>query len=115
MGVFRGLVIGALIAGGLVMLAPGANAAVAAAPKTCKSLKSLNKKLNKVVESCDYNSGTINNLSKSFRNAVKTAPKRLRSAMSTIAAVASDAADAGSPAAAAAALKKDGQKLAAAA
>ena len=111
MRMFRVLVGGVLIAGGLVMLAPGTNGAVLAAPKTCKSLKSLDKKLNNVVRSGHYDSGTINNLSKSFRNAAKTGPKRLRSAMKVIAAVASDAAGAGSTAGAAAALKKDAPKL----
>jgi len=111
MRMFRVLVGGVLIAGGLVMWAPGANGAVLAAPKTCKSLKSLDKKLNNVVRSGHYDSGTINNLSKSFRNAAKTGPKRLRSAMKVIAAVASDAAGAGSTAGAAAALKKDAPKL----
>jgi hypothetical protein len=112
---FRALVIGGLIVGGFVMLAPGASGSVPAVSKTCKALKSLDKKLNKVVTSSDYDSGTINNLSKSFRTAARTAPKSLRSAMNAIAAVASDAAGAGSPTAAAAALKKDGQKLSAAA
>jgi hypothetical protein len=115
MSVFRVLVVSALIVGGLVMLAPGASGSVPAVSKTCKSLKALDKKLNKVVTSSDYDSGTINNLSKSFRTAAKTAPKSLRSAMNAIADVASDAAGAGSTAAAAAALRKDGQKLSAAA
>lgn len=115
MRVFRVFAIGVLIAGGLVMLAPGASGSVPALSKTCKSLKALDKKLNKVVQSSNYDSGTINDLSKSFQKGAKTAPKSVRSAMNAIAAVASDAASAGSTAAAAAALKKDGQKLATAA
>ena len=115
MRTFRVFVLGVLVASGLAMLAPGASASVPALSKTCKSLKSLDKVLNKVVTSSNYDSGTINNLSKSFRKAAKTAPQSLRSAMNAIAAVASDAAGAGSPTAAAAALKKDGQKLSAAA
>ena len=74
----RVFVVGALIAGGIVMLAPGASASVPASSKTCKSLESLDKVLNKVVTSSNYDSGTINNLSKSFRKAAKTAPKACR-------------------------------------
>jgi hypothetical protein len=112
---FRVLVVGALVAGGLAMLGAGASASVPAVSKTCKSLKSLDKTLNKVVTSNNYDSGTISDLSKSFRKAAKTAPKSLRSAMNAIADVAADAAAAGSDTAATAALKKDAQKLSAAA
>ena len=118
MRVFRVLVVGALMAGGLVLLAPGASGSAPAVSKACKSLKSLDKKLNKVIaggESGNYDSGAINDVSKSFKNAAKTGPKSLRSAMRTIASVASAAAAAGNPTAAAAALKKGGQTLAAAA
>ena len=45
MRTLRVLVVGALIAGGLVVLAPGATASVSAASKTCKSLTALNQKL----------------------------------------------------------------------
>jgi conjugal transfer/entry exclusion protein len=114
MRMFRVLVIGVLVAGGLAMVTPGASASVPALSKTCKALQSLDKSLNKVVTSSNYDSGTISNLAKSFRTAAKTAPKRLRSAMNEIAAVASDAASGGSTAAAAAALKKDAAKLSAA-
>ena len=112
---FRLLVVGVLVAGGLALLGPGASASVPASSKNCKSLKSLDKTLNKVVTSSNYDSGTINDLSKSFRTAAKTAPKSLRSAMNAIADVASDAAAAGSDTAATAVLKKDGKKLSAAA
>jgi hypothetical protein len=107
----RVFAVGVLLAGGLAVLAPGASAAVS---KTCQSLNTLNKKLDDAIASGDagtVDSGAINNLSKSFRKAAKTAPKPLKSAMNTIADVAADVADTGSPAAAAAALKKAGQKF----
>jgi hypothetical protein len=107
----RVLAVGVLLAGGLAVLAPGANAAVS---KTCQSLNTLSQKLDDAIASGDagkVDSGEINNLSKSFRKAAKTAPKPLKSAMNTIADVAADVADTGSPAAAAAALKKAGQKF----
>ena len=69
MRMFRVLVVGVLVAGGLAMLRPGASASVPALSKTCKSLKSLDKNLNKVVTSSKYDSGAANNLSKSFRQA----------------------------------------------
>ena len=111
MRLFRVFVGGMLISAGLVMLAQGASGAVPAVSKACKSLTSLDKQLNKVVNSATYDSGTISNLAKSFKSGAKSAPKSIKSAMNTIASVASDAAGAGSTAAAAAALKKDGQKL----
>ena len=45
MRTLRVLVVGALIAGGLVVLAPGATASVSAASKTCKSLTALYQKI----------------------------------------------------------------------
>jgi hypothetical protein len=117
MRVFRVLAVGVLTAGGLVMLAPAASGSVPSVSKTCKSLQSLDKQLTQVIQSsgANYDSGTINNLSKSFRKAAKTAPKSLRSAMNSFASVASDAAAAGNAGAAAAAIKKDGAKFSAAA
>jgi hypothetical protein len=111
----RVLMVGVLVTAGLAILGPGATASVPALSKTCTSLRSLDKTLNKVVTSTNYDSRTINNLSKSFRKAAKTAPKSLRSAMNAIADVAADAAAAGSDTAATAALKKDAKKLSAAA
>ena len=111
---FRVLAVGVVVAGGLSVLAPGASASVLAVSKTCQSLNTLNKKLDDAIASGDagnVDSGAINNLSKSFRKAAKTAPKTLKSAMNTIADVAEDVAGAGSPAAAAAALKKAGQRF----
>src|SRR5436190_4336292 len=111
---FRVLVVGVLVAGGPAVLAPGASASVPAVSKTCQSLSTLNKSLDKAVAngySGEVDSGAVNNLSKSFRKAAKTAPKALKSAMNTIAEVAADVADTGSPAAAAAALKKAGTKF----
>ena len=101
MRMFRVLVVGVLVASGLAMLTPGASASVPALSKTCKALQSLDNSLNKVLDSRNYDSGSISNLAKSFRTGAKTAPKRLRSAMNEIAAVASDAASGGSTAAAA--------------
>ena len=72
MRVFRVLVVGTLMAGGLVLLAPGASGSVPTVSKACKSLKSLDKKLNKVIaggESGNYDSGAINDVSKSFKYA----------------------------------------------
>ncbi len=101
-----------------VAVAPGASAAVPAASKTCRSLNTLNKNLDKALASGTsghVDAGAINNLSNSFRKAAKTAPKGLKSAMNTIADVAANVGRTGSPAAAAAALKKAGQKLSVAA
>jgi hypothetical protein len=112
---FRVFVVGVLVAGGLAVLAPGAGASLPTVSKTCRSLNTLSKNLDKAVANGNLgqvDSGAINSLSKSFRKAAKTAPKSLKSAMNTIADVAADVADAGSPATAAAALKKAGQKFA---
>ena len=109
------VLIGVLVAGGLAVLAPGASASGPAVSKVCKSLDTLDTSLDKVIASGNsgkVDSGAINSLSKSFRKAAKTGPKSLKSAMNTIADVAADVADAGSPVAAAAALKKAGQKFA---
>jgi hypothetical protein len=114
MRTLRVLVVGALIAGGLAVLAPGATASVPAASKACKSLNTLDQKLQKALASAEtgkVDSGTISNLSTSFRNGAKTAPKSLRSAMTTIAAVAANVAHTSSTAEAAAALKNGGSKL----
>ena len=108
-------VAGALIAGmGGMFAASGASASVPAVSKTCQSLNTLNENLDAAIASGDagkVDSGAINSLSKSFRKAAKTAPKPLKSAMNTIADVAAHVAGAGSPAAAAAALKKAGAKF----
>jgi hypothetical protein len=106
--------VGVLVAGGLAVLASGASASVPAVPKTCQSLNTLNEKLDAAIASGDagkFDSDAINKMSKSFRKAAKTAPKTLKAAMNTIADVAANVAGAGSPAAAAAALKKAGQKF----
>jgi hypothetical protein len=111
---FRVSVVGVLVAGGLAVLVPAASASVPSVSKACQSLNKLNKSLNKAVASGnvgEVDSGAINNLSESFRKAAKTAPKALKSVMNTIADVAADVADTGSPAAAAAALKKAGAKF----
>jgi hypothetical protein len=87
---------------------------VASVSKACQSLNTLNKSLDKALANGDVgdvDSGAINNLSKSFRKAAKTAPKALKSAMNTIADVAADVADTGGPVVAAAALRKAGAKL----
>ena len=110
----RVLVVGVLVTGGLAVLAPGTSASVPAASKACQSLNTLNKSLDKAIASGNvgkFDSGAVNNLSKSFRKAAKTAPKSLKSAMNTIADVAADVSHTGSTAAAAAALKKAGQKI----
>jgi hypothetical protein len=112
MRVFRMFVVGMLIAGGMVMVAEAPGGSVPAASKSCKSLQALDKQLSKVVRSNNYQSSTISSLAKSFRDAAKSAPKSIKSAMNTIATVASDAAAAGSVSGAAAALRKDGTKLA---
>jgi len=115
MRVFRMFVVGMLIAGGMVMVAEAPGGSVPAVSKSCKSLQALDKQLSKVVRSNNYKSSTISSLAKSFRDAGKSAPKSIKSAMNTIATVASDAAAAGSVSGAAAALRKDGTKLATAA
>jgi hypothetical protein len=114
MRTFRVSVVGVLVAGGLAVLAPGASASVPAVSKTCQSLNTLNKNLEQALASGNagkFDSGTINNLSKSFRKGAKTGPKSLKSAMNTIADVAANVAGSGSTGAAAAALKKGGQKF----
>jgi hypothetical protein len=114
MRTFRVFAVGALVAGGLAVLAPGAGASLPAVSKACRSLNTLNTSLDEAVASGNsgkFDSGAINNLSKSFRKAAKTAPKSLKSAMNTIADVAANVAGAGNTAAAAAALKKGGQKF----
>ena len=77
----------------------------------CKSLQALDKQLSKVVRSDNYKSSTISSLAKSFHTG-KVAPKSIKSAMNPITTVTSDAAAAGSVSGAAAALRKDGTKLA---
>ena len=117
MRTLRMLVVGALIAGGLAVLATGATASVPAASKTCKSLNTLNEKLQKALSSTrtgKVDTGTISNLSSSFRNGAKTAPAVLKPAMKTIAAVAANVSHTSSTAEAAAALKNGGAKLASA-
>ena len=114
MRTFRVLVVGMVVVGWVAVLAPGASAAVPAVSKTCRSLNTLNKNLEAAIASGNagkFDSGAINNLSKSFRKAAKTGPKTLKSAMNTIADVASNVAGSGSTAAAAAALTKGGQKF----
>jgi hypothetical protein len=113
----RVLLIGVLVAGAVTVMALGASASVPAASKACRSLNTLNQNLDKAIASGNsgkVDSGTINNLSKSFRRAAKTGPKALKSAMNTIADVAADVAETSSPAAAAAALRRAGQKFSAA-
>jgi hypothetical protein len=110
MHISRTLVVGLLIAAGLTMLPAGASASVPAA-SSCASLKTLNKKLEKVLSSKTYDSGAISDLAHSFKNGAKSAPKSLKSPMNTIASVASDAADAGSTNSAVSVLKKDTAKL----
>ena len=117
MRTLRVLVVGALIAGGLVVLAPGATASVSAASKTCKSLTALNQKLEQAFASGDtgkVDTGTVSDVSSSFRSAAKSAPKSLKSAMNTISVVAANVAHTSSTAEAAAALKSGGAKLASA-
>ena len=117
MRTLRVLVVGAMIAGGLVVLAPGATASVSAASKTCKSLTSLNQKLEQAFASGDagkVDTGTVSDVSSSFRSAEKSAPKSLRSSMNTISVVAANVAHTSSTAEAAAALKSGGAKLASA-
>jgi hypothetical protein len=114
MRTFRVFVFGMLLVSGLAALAPGASASVPAVSKTCRSLNPLNQNLEQAIASGNsgkFDSGAIDNLSKSFRKAAKTAPKILKSAMNTIADVAANVARAGSTAAAAAALTKGGQKF----
>ena len=117
MRTLRVLVVGALTAGGLVVLAPGATASVSAASKTCKSLTALNQKLEQAFASGDagkVDTGTVSDVSSSFRSAEKSAPKSLKSAMNTISVVAAKVAHTSSTAEAAAALKSGGAKLASA-
>src|SRR5215203_67893 len=111
---FRVLVVAPLVAGGFALVAPGASASAPAVSRTCQSLITLNKNLDRAVASGDagkVDSGAIDNLSKSFRTAAKSAPTTLKSSMNAIADVAADVADAGSPAAAATALRKAGSKF----
>jgi len=113
MRVARVLMVGALIAGGVALLAPGAGGSVPALSKQCKSLQALDTKLEAALASTtsNYDSGSISNLSKSFKKAAKTAPKAIKSAMNAIASVASDVASQGNATAAAATLKKDAAKV----
>ena len=99
------------------MLAAGATASVSAASKTCQSLTALNQKLEQAFASGDaghVDTGTVSDVSSSFRKAEKTAPKSLKSAMNEISVVAANVAHTSSTAAAAAALTNGGAKLASA-
>jgi hypothetical protein len=110
----RVAVIGVLVAAGLVAWVPGANASASSASKTCQSLTTLNKNLEKAFPSGNsghLDTGAIENLSKSFRKAEKGSPASLKAAESTIADVAANVSHTGSTAAAAAALKAGGTKL----
>jgi hypothetical protein len=114
MRTLRILVVGVVIAGGLAVLGSGATASVPAVSKTCKSLNSLNKKLQKALTSADagqFDSGAVSDVSSSFRKAAKSGPKGLKSAMNTIASVAENVAHSSSTAGAAAALTNAGAKL----
>ncbi len=117
MRTFRVLAIFLLVAGGLAVLLPDASASVPTLSKTCKSLNSLDKSLRTALAAGDagnVNTSAVSALSKSLRKAEKSGPKSLRSAMKTMGDVAANVAHTSSPAAAALALKKGGQKLAAA-
>ena len=83
---FRMFVVGMLIAGGMVMVAEAPGGSVPVVSKSCKSLQALDKQLSKVVRSNNYKSSTISSLAKSFRDAGKSAPKSIKSAINTIAA-----------------------------
>jgi len=114
MRTLRVVLIGVLVAAGLAVLAPGAIASVPAVSKTCQSLNTLNKNLEKALSSGDtgkFDAGAITNLSKSFRKVAKTAPKSLKSAMNTIADVAASVGHTSSPLAAAVVLRNNVQKL----
>jgi hypothetical protein len=114
MRTLRVLVIGVLIAGVLAVSASGAIASAPAVSKICRSLNPLNQKLQKALSSADsgkVDSGAVKDVSTSFGKAAKSGPKTLKSAMSTIAAVAANVAHASSTAGAAAALKNGGAKL----
>ncbi len=112
---FRLLVIGVLVAGGLAARVDGANASVPSVSKTCQSLNTLNQNLENALHSGgtgDVDTGAVSNLSKSFRKAAKSSPKSLKTSENTIADVAANVSHTSSPAAAAAALKAGGTKLA---
>ena len=110
----RALVIGALVAGVLAASVPGANASVSRVSKTCRSMNTLNQNLDKALASGNtghLDTGAVNTVSKSFRKAAKSGPKRLKAAENTIADVAASVSHTSSPAAAAVALKAAGAKL----
>jgi len=113
----RGLMVGVLIAGGLVVMAPGAVASTPAVSKTCQSLNSLNQKLQKALTGTragKVDVGAVSDVASSFRKAAKTAPGSVKSSMNTIAGVAGDVAHSSSTAEAAAVLKSAGAKIGAA-
>jgi hypothetical protein len=114
MRTIRVLVVGVLLAGGLAVLAPNAVASAPAASKACQSLKSLNQKLEKALASDrtgKVDTGAVSDVASSFKKPPKGVPANVKSAMSTIASVASNVGHSGSTAGALAALRRAGAKL----
>jgi hypothetical protein len=92
---FRFVVVAALVAGGLMLLASGAQATVSAASKGCKTLVTLNKELQKFQPSNDeFDAQSLRGIAGAFRKAARSAPKQLKSAMNTFATVYADVANA---------------------
>ncbi len=113
MRTFRVLVVAALAAGGLAVLAPAANASAPAVSKTCKSLNTLSKELDKadVSSGKNFNFGELKAIGAAFHKAAKVAPKKLKSALNTIGDLYAGMGDAGNVADAVAAYGKNGQKF----
>ena len=110
----RVFLIGALVAGGLAVLASGATASTPAASKTCQSLTSLNQKLQKALASAKtgkVDTGVVGDVSSSFKKVPKGSPGSVKSAMGTIASVAGNVAHSSSTAHALAVIRNSGAKF----
>jgi hypothetical protein len=118
MRTIRVVVVGVLMVGGLAVLAPGATAATPQASKACQTLNSLNQKLEKALGSAKtgkVDTGAVSSVSSSFKKPPKGTPSSVKSAMNTIAGVASSVGHSGSTAAALGVIRNAGAKLTAAA
>jgi hypothetical protein len=116
MRTIRVVVAGVLMAGGLAVLAPGAMASTPSASKACQTLNSLNQKLEKALntKTGKVDTGAVSAVSSSFKKPPKGTPSSVKSAMNTIAGVASSVGHTGSTAAALGVIKNAGAKLTAA-
>ncbi len=89
----RLLAVTTLIASGLVVLVPSARASAATTPKVCETFTRLNKELDSLDptdKNGNFNREALQNAAATFRSAAKDAPKKVKSAMRTIANIYDD-------------------------